>query len=548
MPKGNKSRSIDSHSVKGLLVGINYRGTSNELGGCINDVMSVKNLITSTYPEAKLELLTDDTNDKPTRDNILQKLTKLVDDSVAGDTLIFHYSGHGSQVKDIHGDEEDGYDETICPIDFMSPRVITYKGVEYNVDSQIVDDEINEILLKVPRGAKLLMLSDSCHSGTIGDLKNNFLNYNGSKIWENFKPTNKPNVVNSTSASISNSTSALTSTANKPNNNQHHNPLFNQLFNLPFMHNRISENSTINCQASIVYVKNLDKDQIWITPLDSTMYLVFKEKKHIIEMNTHQVPDLLLKNPWHSYVFNINFNKLSEDKYAMSIKELGLDNIIIQTSLEITVLDNSDLARSRSFAENVNLARSRSSSCTSSISFNEEINSCAILSHYDVLTGKHEHVNCLTGQKRTLNMRSPSSCHGGELRIISGCQDDQTSADTGRNGACTLAFLNTVKLTGGLEGFFQKIFSHNVEDLRIVQDNINKFLAKFGFTQQSMVSWDHSTSERNIFGLNNHAYPRVLYGLNNPIGTYNYPQPYNNIPVVKEKSKANGLLNLFKIN
>ena len=588
MPKGNKSRSIDSHKVKGLLVGINYRGTSNELGGCINDIMSVKNLIISTYPYAKLELLTDDTNEKPTRDNILRKLTKLVEDSVAGDTLIFQYSGHGSQVKDIHGDEEDGYDETICPIDFMRSRVIMYKGVEYKVDSQIIDDEINEILLKVPRGAKLLMLSDSCHSGTIGDLKNNFLNYNGPKIWENFKPTNKLNIAPSTSTS----TSALTSTANKFNyhqqqhqqhqqhqqqqhqqhqhqqqqhqqqqyqqqqhqqqqhqqHQQYHHPLFNQLFNLPFMYNRISENSTINCQASIVYVKSLDKDQIWITPLDTTMYQIFNEKKHIIEMHTHQVPDLLLKNPWLSYVLNVNFNKLSEDKYAISIKELELDNIVIQVSLEVTSLGNVNLARSRSFSENVNLARSRSSSGASNISFNDDVNSCAIFSHYDGLTGKHEHINCLTGQKRTLNMRSPSSCQGGELRIISGCQDEQTSADTGRNGACTLAFLNTVKLTEGLDGFFQKIFSHNVEDLRIVQDNINKFLAKFGFTQQSMVSWDHSTSERNIFGYNNYVYPKVLYGLNNPTGTYNYPQPYNNVPVVKEKSKPTGLLNLYQMN
>ncbi len=313
------------------------------------------------------------------------------------------------------------------------------------------------------------------------------------------------------------------------------------------MYNRISENSTMNCQASIVYVKNLDKDQIWITPLDTTMYQVFNKKKHIIEVNAHQVPDLLLKNPWHSYILNVNFNKLSEDKYAISIKELGLDNIVIQASLGVTSLGNVNLARSRSFSENVNLARSRSSSCTSNISFNEDTNSCAILSHYDGVTGKHEHINCLTGQKRTLNMRSPSSCHGGELRIISGCQDNQTSADTGRNGACTLAFLHTVKLTGGLEGFFQKIFSHNVEDLRIVQDNINKFLAKFGFTQQSMVSWDHSASERNVFAYNNYVYPKVLYGLNNPTGIYNYLQPYNNVPVVKEKSKATGL-NLFKIN
>lgn len=669
-----KSKEINSNCVKGLLVGINYRGTSNALGGCINDVLMVKDLLLKTYPTAKLELLTDDTYEKPTRNNILKKLTNLVDEAIAGDILIFHYSGHGSQVKDLHGDEEDGYDETICPIDFMQPRVITYKGKKYRVDSQIIDDEINEILVKVPRNVKLLMLSDSCHSGTIGDLKNNLLNYVGPEIWENFNLTDNKitnslqNVSQNTIQAITNNdvlqpemqqqlsqtqevsqekidqdftplqtslefhpdlsspsstnpqqgsqpissltqyghhaspssykpqqacqtaaspssyqaqqacqTAALPSSyqaspshqaspppsgyqlqqthsgmpqhlwhqphqafqylqshlwhhshnAYQPSQHGYHHQLLNQLFHSSpayTSYNRFSENVIINCSASVVYVKDDEQCEIWITPLDTGMFTIFNNKKHILELNVHQVPDLLLQHPWHSFIFNVAFNKLNEDKYLMNIDEIGLENIIIQPSLGVSSLAANSLNSPK---------KTRNLGVMTRHALKEEVvEPCTILSHYDVATGKHEHVNCTTGEKCTLNMRSPSSCHGGELRIISGCRDNQTSADTGKNGACTLAFLNTIKMIGGLENFFNKIFSHHIEDLRIIQDNINKFLTKYGFTQQSMVSWDHSAAERNLFGSSNtynssSTSPKVLYGFNNLTRNYNInPQCY----------------------
>jgi hypothetical protein len=54
----------------------------------------------------------------------------LIGGTQPGDSLFFHYSGHGSQVVDHSGDEEDGLDETICPVDFKSA-------------GQIIDDEVN---------------------------------------------------------------------------------------------------------------------------------------------------------------------------------------------------------------------------------------------------------------------------------------------------------------------------------------------------------------------------------------------------------------------
>lgn len=82
----------------------------------------------------------------------------LVQGCQPGDSLVFHYSGHGSRQRDYHGDEVDGYDETLCPLDFET-------------QGMIVDDEINAAIVKpIPHGVKLHAIIDSCHSGTVLDL------------------------------------------------------------------------------------------------------------------------------------------------------------------------------------------------------------------------------------------------------------------------------------------------------------------------------------------------------------------------------------------
>lgn len=73
-----------------------------------------------------------------------------------GDVLFFHFSGHGTQVPtDDVADEQDGLDEAIVPTDM----------------NLILDDDLRVITRKIPRGARLTMLSDCCHSGTMLDHK-----------------------------------------------------------------------------------------------------------------------------------------------------------------------------------------------------------------------------------------------------------------------------------------------------------------------------------------------------------------------------------------
>lgn len=94
----------------------------------------------------------------PTKHNIRMAMYWLVQGCQPGDSLVFHFSGHGSQQKNYNGDEIDGYDETLCPLDFET-------------QGMIVDDEINATIVRpLPRGAKLHAIIDACHSGTVLDL------------------------------------------------------------------------------------------------------------------------------------------------------------------------------------------------------------------------------------------------------------------------------------------------------------------------------------------------------------------------------------------
>ena len=53
----------------------------------------------------------------PWRDNIIKGLKWLVRDAEPGDHLFFQYSGHGTRIKDESGDEEDGFDTGLVPLD-----------------------------------------------------------------------------------------------------------------------------------------------------------------------------------------------------------------------------------------------------------------------------------------------------------------------------------------------------------------------------------------------------------------------------------------------
>ena len=146
---------------KALLVGCNYRGTENELIGCINDVANIQNKLKSAYGFTNVLVMTDDTQKQPTRENILNAFKSLLMAGQSGDTLFFLFSGHGGNTIDRNNEELDGLDEVIYPLDL----------------NYIVDDELKELIqIYLKKDVTLFALFDSCHSGTMLDLKYQYLN------------------------------------------------------------------------------------------------------------------------------------------------------------------------------------------------------------------------------------------------------------------------------------------------------------------------------------------------------------------------------------
>ena len=151
----------NSGGYKALLVGIDYKGTDYELNGCINDVKNISQfLLGKNIPEDKMCILTDNTEVKPTKMNIINYYTKLLKDARSGDQLVFFYSGHGSTIvnKSLNKDTE--------PLD----------DVLITIDSNyIIDDDLNAIIqANLKPNVKLFVLIDCCHSGTMLDLKYNY--------------------------------------------------------------------------------------------------------------------------------------------------------------------------------------------------------------------------------------------------------------------------------------------------------------------------------------------------------------------------------------
>jgi len=139
---------------KALLVGINrYPDPANELRGCVNDVVLMRETLERHYgftDPGAFRVLTDR---RATTAAILSGLAWLVDGAASGDALVFHYSGHGSQVPDRNGDERDGLDEILCPYDLEWEHPLT-------------DDDLAAAVVPIPKGALLTVILDCCHSGT----------------------------------------------------------------------------------------------------------------------------------------------------------------------------------------------------------------------------------------------------------------------------------------------------------------------------------------------------------------------------------------------
>ncbi len=138
-----------------VCIGINdYPGTDMDLYGCVNDAndwageLSGRGFSVTTLLDSHA-----------TKRSILGFMSGALGEARQGDTVVFTYSGHGTWVPDMDGDEPDGRDEALCPYDLMEG------GPDGTV---ITDDELYRLFAQHRRrGVRLVFISDSCHSGSV---------------------------------------------------------------------------------------------------------------------------------------------------------------------------------------------------------------------------------------------------------------------------------------------------------------------------------------------------------------------------------------------
>ena len=133
-----------------ICAGINdYPGTDLDLSGCVNDARDWAEALRNRGFEARLIL-----DSQATKVVLLREIRSLIAASVPGDWACICYSGHGTQVPDQSGDEPDHYDEAICPHDVTRGQLIT-------------DDELAVEFEALQAGVRLVVIADSCFSGTV---------------------------------------------------------------------------------------------------------------------------------------------------------------------------------------------------------------------------------------------------------------------------------------------------------------------------------------------------------------------------------------------
>ena len=117
-----------------------------ELRGCINDAKAINEIARFAGFECAEPLL----NEHATAKAVIDGIQKAAEDLKSGDILLIQYAGHGSQIPDSNDDEADGQDETWCLYDRM-----------------LIDDELGRLWTHFAGGVRVLMISDSCHSGSV---------------------------------------------------------------------------------------------------------------------------------------------------------------------------------------------------------------------------------------------------------------------------------------------------------------------------------------------------------------------------------------------
>lgn len=160
------SSAINAQRKRAFMVGISHYDTALT-GYQWNNINGVED-INLLCPILKKQGFATTTllDDQATFDNIVTKIVQFTNKTKKGDIVYLHFSAHGQPVEDLNGDEQDGWDEAIVPIDAFK----IYKKGSYEGQKHLTDDLLNKNIRKLrekigPTGF-LYVVIDACHAGT----------------------------------------------------------------------------------------------------------------------------------------------------------------------------------------------------------------------------------------------------------------------------------------------------------------------------------------------------------------------------------------------
>lgn len=161
------TQSLTAQTKRALIIGISDYGNAMEdpnkwsnINGA-NDVALLSPLLKKQ--DYKVTSLVDS---QATYSNITNALKKLTKDAKKGDIVYLHFSMHGQPFEDLNGDETDGWDEALIPVDAQ----MYYEEDMYDGGKHLIDDELEsfftKIRSKIGTNGELFVVLDACHSGT----------------------------------------------------------------------------------------------------------------------------------------------------------------------------------------------------------------------------------------------------------------------------------------------------------------------------------------------------------------------------------------------
>lgn len=158
---------VEAQQKRALLIGISDYGNAREdpdKWSNISGANDVK-LLTPLFVKQGFNV-SSLVNTEATYSAIIKALDKLTKQCKKGDLVYLHFSMHGQPVEDLDGDEKDGWDEALIPVDAqMRYKKGVYEGSKHLLDDTL-EEYFNKIRSKLGTKGQLYVVLDACHSGT----------------------------------------------------------------------------------------------------------------------------------------------------------------------------------------------------------------------------------------------------------------------------------------------------------------------------------------------------------------------------------------------